>query len=981
MRVKRVFLCVAVAVVVLAAGVNAATISVNLAEGSKSAPRPEQTVQPNEPAGARGYEAYNWNNIQVDATGTALVDDSGAATGAVINFTVSNAWGDGTADASPNGKVARGYFDDGDGAVAGDGIGADIEVTNVPYGKYHVILLLAADSTDGNWRTFTVNGVAKAGGPKLRYNAVGGFEFGRNAILFEDITGSTLDIHCPVRDGGNRGTIAGFQIVLTEKAGSPLPTDGAKDVPIDQVFSWSSPGIIEPMGYDVYMDPNELYVAGGEPGVLAAGELAQTTLGPLNLAYDTTYFWRVDALEPNLPAPTVWPGDVWSFTTEKHPSQINSGTTGLPAEGLTVRNPSFESVGDPGSNWGYDVLEWYEEGDNQSGSGARAFWEIGTSIGMPNCDGTRWAGMDQGVAYYQDIGVVTPGRDYVASMLIGIRSGYGSPQNNRVTVSLYAGGSAGNAGDGVTLGTFASLIDSYSVVAADLASISANEFILNAPLSTQNAPAGQTLWVHIQATNGRIYLDNVQMEQRLATNCAWNPSPPRDAVDVSTTEDVLSWNTGVDVSNDYQTDASIVGHYVYVGVNRDAVIMAATSDASGIYRGRLPVDVTTYDPVADGMPLPSDSRIYWRIDEELSGGAMVRGEIWSFNTELLLAEIVEQSVGAVSDAGGTATLSVLVDTATAESYQWFKVVQGGDQAVQNASATTSQLVLNNVGLSDEGWYYCRISNNAGDVFSNDMFVVVKRKMGHWTFDGTLVSEVNPAHVGMTALTQYAEGISGQAWEFTGDPNVIVVADSGEDFNFYPLGYTVSAWINTTQPGWGALVGKELRLPESAASTWRGFVVAHNGAAAGSMLRGLFGGDTMSVDVTVNDGQWHNVVAAYDAVGGVMRLYVDGRLNNASAVDMRRAETNAQPLVFGAETETGLIATYVGLLDDVQIWNYALDAYEAAAVYTAIRTDESICVEIDPMDFDGNCRVDLADFAVFAAAWLDCNWVPADVCNQ
>ncbi|MBE0537951.1 MAG: immunoglobulin domain-containing protein [Phycisphaerae bacterium] len=969
---KRVlFFSVAVAVV-LAAGVEAAKISVNLAEGSKAAPRTEQTVLPGELAGAAGYEAYNWNNIQVDATGAALRDDSGAATGAVINFTVSNGWGDGTADASPNGKIARGYFDDGDGAVAGDGIAADIQVTNVPYGVYHVILLLSADATDGNWGTFTVNGMTGTGGPKLRYNTVGGFEIGRNALLYADVTGATLDIHCPVRSGTTRGTIAGFQIVLTEKANDPLPGDAAKNVPVDQIFSWSRPWAFEPVGYDVYMDPNEALVAAGDAGTLVMDGLAQTTLGPLTLAYDTTYLWRVDALEPNIPAPKVHVGDVWSFTTEKHPSQVNSGTTGLPAEGFTVRNPSFENVGDPGNNWGYDALDWYEENDNQT-SAPRCFWEVGTSIGMPNCDGTRWAGMDQGVAYYQDIGVTSPGRDYVVSLLVGIRSGYGTPEAARITASLYYGGSAGNAADGVTLGSFATLIDSHTAIPAELQAISAAEFILNARLSTGNVPAGQTLWVHVKATTGRSYIDDVRLEQALATNAAWNPSPARGAVDVSTTADVLSWNTGVNIANNYQTDTSIVAHHIYVGVDRNAVIMAQTSDASGIYRGRL-AGATMYNPAADIL-LPSDSRIYWRVDEELSGGAIVRGEIWSFNTELLLADITEQSVGAVVHAGGTATLSVLVNTATPESYQWFKVVGETAEAVQNASATTSQLVLSGVSPADEGWYYCRVSNNAGDAYSDKAFVVMKRQMGHWTFDGTLVSEVNAAHAGITGETRYADGILGQAWEFTGDPNIIVVADSADDFNFYPQGYTVSAWINTTQAAWGAVVAKQLRV-----NPFKGFVLTHNGANVVNTLRGTFG-DLQSTDITVNDGQWHHIAGTYDAVKGLGRVYVDGQLNITSAVNMNVADINNEPLFFGAETVSGEWSAYVGLLDDVQIWNYALDAYEVATVYTAIRTDETVCVEIDPMDFDGNCRVDLSDFAAFAAAWLDCNRIPVDACNE
>ena len=233
---KRVFVLFVFAVAV-SVGVDAAKISVNLAEDNGGA---AQTVLPTEAAGAQGFEAYNWNNFiqSKKNTSLALMDDGGAATGSMINFKVSNGWGDNTADTTPNGKIARGYFDDGQTST---GIGVDIEVTNVTYPVYHVILLLSADSTDGNWGTFSVNGVSKAGGPKLRYNTVNGFVVGRNAMLFENITGTTLNIHCPPRSGTTRGTIAGFQIVLTEKAHGATPATGTKNVPLDQIFSWVSP--------------------------------------------------------------------------------------------------------------------------------------------------------------------------------------------------------------------------------------------------------------------------------------------------------------------------------------------------------------------------------------------------------------------------------------------------------------------------------------------------------------------------------------------------------------------------------------------------------------------------------------------------------------------------------------------------------------------------------------------------------------------
>ena len=70
------------------------------------------------------------------------------------------------------------------------------------------------------------------------------------------------------------------------------------------------------------------------------------------------------------------------------------------------------------------------------------------------------------------------------------------------------------------------------------------------------------------------------------------------------------------------------------------------------------------------------------------------------------------------------------------------------------------------------------------------------------------------------------------------------------------------------------------------------------------------------------------------------------------------------------------STYEGLLDKVSIYSYALSPIDVAVLYTDVMTGESICVEQPERDFDGNCRVDMLDFAMFATGWLECNRVPS-----
>lgn len=108
---------------------------------------------------------------------------------------------------------------------------------------------------------------------------------------------------------GAKITVIGGQYVLDghpTKAWGPSPWPGSADL-VSPVLSWNAP-MAPNAGYTVYL--------GTDPGALAwLGETTATTLGsaagrvPGQLAYDTTYYWRVDSKGGAT-------GDVWSFTTK-----------------------------------------------------------------------------------------------------------------------------------------------------------------------------------------------------------------------------------------------------------------------------------------------------------------------------------------------------------------------------------------------------------------------------------------------------------------------------------------------------------------------------------------------------------------------------------------------------------------------------------------------------------------------------------------
>jgi hypothetical protein len=138
-------------------------------------------------------------------------------------------------------------------------------------------------------------------------------------------------------------------------AGVPDPSDGQTLVLTDTQFSWQAPNAYTPVGYDVYI--------GNDPNVAGASQLGwtATTIDPaadlaFSLANNTTYYWRVDSLEPNTPAPIVHTGDVWSFTT----APADPIVTGDPVSRTVAVGTTIDlSV----TSLNVDTYTWYRSAD------------------------------------------------------------------------------------------------------------------------------------------------------------------------------------------------------------------------------------------------------------------------------------------------------------------------------------------------------------------------------------------------------------------------------------------------------------------------------------------------------------------------------------------------------------------------------------------------------------------------------------------
>lgn len=166
--------------------------------------------------------------------------------------------------------------------------------------------------------------------------------------------------------------------------------------------------------------------------------------------------------------------------------------------------------------------------------------------------------------------------------------------------------------------------------------------------------------------------------------------------------------------------------------------------------------------------------------------------------------------------------------------------------------------------------------------------------------------------------QASGGKIGGAIALGGDGDFLDVADESS-FDFMG-GVTVAAWINVTQfdRPWQAIVTKgdnAWRIQRNNEANTLEFACTGLNIPGGNDYGSLFG------TRAITPGRWHHVAGVYD--GARMSLYVDGVLD-ASQEATGVVNTNDVRVQIGANTDRE-DRFWNGLIDEVRLYNYGLDA--------------------------------------------------------
>jgi hypothetical protein len=482
------------------------------------------------------------------------------------------------------------------------------------------------------------------------------------------------------------------------------------------------------------------------------------------------------------------------------------------------------------------------------------------------------------------------------------------------------------------------------------------------------------------ATNNRAWFDGMVYK---LVNIPFHPAPADAALSVPPTTNLLTFTSMRDPNHLDQESPKIVSHKVYFDDDPNL------ADASDLIATLPKGSSTQVTPPALGF----DKKYYWRVDEVLSDSSIVTGVVWTFETIKTTPDFTPpigsqpQNTSALVGDNAVLTASAGVGSYT---YQWYKGTSGvvsnpvSNQTGHISGAGTGQLTIT-AQAADEGYYWCRATNLQGSADSTAALVVVKRPVAHWTLDavvgGQYVDSSGENHnADVIGSPVPVTGMIGNAIPFNGTSTGC--ANSGTwNPSLYSGQISVSLWARwsgqTDTASWQGLVSKEVSFAADQMMWQLEIDQANNNLV-------FKNGSNVAVTATpMAIGQWEHIVITFDGATG--RIYRNGS-SVASGGFSLSSKTDA-PMNIGASANATGTYNFIfnGTMDDIRVYNYAMDGYEVATLYTDVVPTAVICITNPAMDLSGpagvkDCKVNFYDFAEIAKQWLQCNLVPSSSCN-
>jgi len=428
--------------------------------------------------------------------------------------------------------------------------------------------------------------------------------------------------------GTTAGTVWSFTTIVAApgQASSPSPANAAADVDIDANLSWTAGS--GAASHDVYFGTSS-------PGTFQ-GNQAATTFEPGTMAYDTTYYWRID--EINVGGTTT--GAVWNFTTESAPLPPPGQASGPnPADSATnvgvgadlswtagsnaTSRDVYFGTSSPGTFQGNQTAVTFDPGtmDNET----TYYWRIDEINASGTTTGVVWS-----------FTTVTAGGQVTEEF--GDATNTDHPGTIEDTYTNVGEGGSVNYSTDVTLNTYtwpADIIANTTIIKWDLSSIPTDATIIDATLYLyqvdSDIDSSYDISVH-KVINVNPVISACSWNTYDGTN-SWTGGADGGQSDIASAEDTQSLNL---TNNEYKnwSVTNMVADWVLAPstnygmlVNSDDVAsidslryFASTEVVDASTRPKLIVTYTSgvAPPGQASSPSPADSATDVAVDTDLS---------------------------------------------------------------------------------------------------------------------------------------------------------------------------------------------------------------------------------------------------------------------------------------------------------------------------------------------------------------------------
>ena len=246
----------------------------------------------------------------------------------------------------------------------------------------------------------------------------------------------------------------------------------------------------------------------------------------------------------------------------------------------------------------------------------------------------------------------------------------------------------------------------------------------------------------------------------------------------------------------------------------------------------------------------------------------------------------------------------------------------------------------------------------------------------YRFDGTAHDSAGSAHGQVQGRPTYADGVHGQAISFLNQGDAVEVPDAVRLFEGIREAVTIAFWqygedsshLNDTLCCSNYTYGVSNPSIAIHLGCWRSPGQYRWDCGTPWSFESRLAGHHRAKSEWA--GRWNHWAFTKDTrVGpngreGVMRIYRNGTLYDSRSGPDAPIE-DITSFVIGS----GWYGRYDGLIDDFQIYDYALSEAEVAYLVSD-GTGQLESLTASPADLDGNDRVDLRDFGILAEQWLD-----------